>query len=376
MIDRALRPLFPEDYLCDVQVLISLLSSDAEVIPDALACLAASAALAVSDIPIQEIISEVRIGRKNGEFIVNPTRTELAECDLEFIIAATEKNIMMVEGEAKECQEEDLVKALEIGHEAIKIQIQAQKNLANQVGSNTKREYTRPYRNEELDAKIVAFAKDKMYAISSAASAKHARSDAFDALKKEVKEAGICFLHAPLFHPALKTVGPIRRNLGLRTFFNMLGPIVNPAQPKYQLIGVYSLEMARMYSYLMQSLGKEFTLIHSLDGYDEISLTTDTKVISNKGEFIMTPYQLGKRKVFPEELHGGNSVEAAATLFKKIIQGKGSWSQNSVVLANAAMALNVTGQYEKYELAFQAAVNSLESGAANRSLENLIRLQS
>jgi polyribonucleotide nucleotidyltransferase len=188
LIDRALRPLFPEDYVCDVQVLISLISSDAEVIPDALACLAASAALAVSDIPVQEIISEVRIGRKNGEFIVNPTRTELAECDLEFIIAATEKNIMMVEGEAKECQEEDLVKALEIGHEAIKIQIQAQKNLRDQVGITAKREYTKPYRNEELDAKIIAFAKDKMYAISSSASAKHERSDAFDALKKEVKE--------------------------------------------------------------------------------------------------------------------------------------------------------------------------------------------
>jgi polyribonucleotide nucleotidyltransferase len=188
LIDRALRPLFPEDYVCDVQVLISLISSDAEVIPDALACLAASAALAVSDIPVQEIISEVRIGRKNGEFIVNPTRTELADCDLEFIIAATQKNIMMVEGEAKECQEEDLVKALEIGHEAIKIQIQAQKNLRDQVGITAKRDYTKPYRNEELDAKIVAFAKDKMYAISSSASAKHERSDAFDALKKEVKE--------------------------------------------------------------------------------------------------------------------------------------------------------------------------------------------
>jgi len=211
------------------------------------------------------------------------------------------------------------------------------------------------------------------------------------ALSKEVKEAGICFLHAPLFHPALKTVGPIRRNMGLRTFFNMLGPIVNPAKPAYQLIGVYNLEnpakpayqligvynleMARIYNYAMQSLGKEFTLIHSLDGYDEISLTSDTKIISNKGEFIMTPYQLGKRKVFAEELYGGNTVEAAATLFKKIIQGNGSWSQNAVVLANAAMALQLTGQYENYEAAFQAAVKSLESGAANNCLNQLISLQ-
>ncbi len=188
LIDRALRPLFPEDYLCDVQVLISLVSSDAEVIPDALACLAASAALAVSDIPIQEIISEVRIGRKNGQFIVNPSRTELPECDLEFIIAATEKNIMMVEGEANECSEEDLVKAIELGHEAIKIQIKAQQRLRDKVGSTTKREYTKPYRNEALNEKIIAFAQDKTLGIASSASAKHERSDAFDALKKEVKE--------------------------------------------------------------------------------------------------------------------------------------------------------------------------------------------
>ncbi|WP_394766839.1 polyribonucleotide nucleotidyltransferase, partial [Ferruginibacter sp.] len=187
LIDRALRPLFPEDYLCDVQVLITLLSSDAEVLPDALACLAASAALAVSDIPIQEIISEVRIGRKNGVFIVNPSRTELPECDLEFIIAATEKNIMMVEGEANECQEEDLIKAIELGHEAVKAQIKAQTNLRDQVGSATKREYTKPYRNEELNERISAFAKDKMYAISASASAKHERSDAYAALKSEVK---------------------------------------------------------------------------------------------------------------------------------------------------------------------------------------------
>jgi polyribonucleotide nucleotidyltransferase len=187
LIDRALRPLFPEDYLCDVQVLVSLISSDADVLPDSLACLAASAALAVSDIPIQEIISEVRIGRKNGTFIVNPSRTELAECDLEFIIAATEKNIMMVEGEANECQEEDLIKAIELGHEAIKAQIKAQADLRDQVGVTAKREYTKPYRNEELNEKIKAFAKDKMHAIAAAASAKHERSDAFKALHDEVK---------------------------------------------------------------------------------------------------------------------------------------------------------------------------------------------
>ncbi|HMK04290.1 MAG TPA: polyribonucleotide nucleotidyltransferase, partial [Ferruginibacter sp.] len=187
LIDRALRPLFPEDYVCEVQVLVSLISSDAEVMPDSLACLAASAALAVSDIPIQEIISEVRIGRVNGQMIVNPNRTQMAESDFEFIIAATDKNIMMVEGESKECQEEDLIKAIEAAHDAIRIQVKAQQELRDLVGSNTKRDYTKPYRNEELNEKIIGFARDKMHAISSAASAKHDRSDAFDLLKEEVK---------------------------------------------------------------------------------------------------------------------------------------------------------------------------------------------
>lgn len=194
-------------------------------------------------------------------------------------------------------------------------------------------------------------------------------------LSKELQEVGICFLHAPLFHPALKTVGILRKNLGIRTFFNMLGPIVNPANPRFQLIGVYNLEMARVYNYVLQSLDKTFTLIHSLDGYDEISLTTDTKIITKEGEFIMTPYELGKRKVFPDELHGGHTVEAAASLFKKIIEGKGTWSQHSVVLANAAMALNLTGKYKNYDLAFQAALESLESGAAHQCLKKLIDLQ-
>ncbi|MEN9697581.1 MAG: hypothetical protein RLZ56_1002 [Bacteroidota bacterium] len=194
-------------------------------------------------------------------------------------------------------------------------------------------------------------------------------------LSKEVKEAGICFLHAPLFHPALKTVGPIRRNIGVRTFFNMLGPIVNPAQPKYQLIGVYNLEMARIYNYVLQSLGKEFTLINSLDGYDEISLTADTKIVTNKGEFTMSPYALGKKRVLPSDLTGGNTVQEAAAIFKNIIEGKGTWSQNAVVLANAAMALNLTGKYDNYEQAYQAAVTSLETGAANQCLQTLIQLQ-
>lgn len=186
LIDRALRPLFPEDYLCDVQVLISLVSSDADVMPDSLACLAASAALAVSDIPIKEIISEVRIARINGEFVVNPGRKDLATADMEFIIAATEKNLMMVEGEASECDEEELVKALELAHDAIRVHIKAQEELRSKKGVTGKRDYKKPEQNEELQKKVIAFAKNKVYQISRAGSSKNERSDAYSLLKDEL----------------------------------------------------------------------------------------------------------------------------------------------------------------------------------------------
>jgi anthranilate phosphoribosyltransferase len=195
------------------------------------------------------------------------------------------------------------------------------------------------------------------------------------ALKKEVELANICFLHAPLFHPALKTVGPIRKNLAMRTFFNMLGPMVNPSNPRFQLVGVFSLEMARIYNYLLQQTERAFTIIHSLDGYDEISLTNDTKVITNKGESIMTPTQLGKRMVEPKDIQGGSTVEESAKLFLQIIKGDGSWAQNAVVLANAAMSLYCTGSYKNYEDAYAAAVDSLESGRTHEVLKKLISLQ-
>lgn len=188
LVDRALRPLFPEDYFCEVQVLITLISSDKEIMPDALVCLAASAALAVSDIPIKEIISEVRVGRVNGEFIVNPSRTDLTIADMDFIVAATDKNLMMVEGESKECSEADLVKVLEIAHNAIRVQITAQQQLRDKVGITQKRNYTKPYVNESLEQRISDLAKSKMYSIAKSASSKHDRSDAFKALEAEVKE--------------------------------------------------------------------------------------------------------------------------------------------------------------------------------------------
>ncbi len=188
LIDRALRPLFPEDYLCDVQVLVTLISSDPEIMPDALACLAASAALAVSDIPIQEIISEVRVARIEGQFVINPTRTELSKADINFIIAATNKNIMMVEGEAQECSEEDLVKVIELGHDAIKVQVKAQEELRALKGITEKREYKKPEHNEEVREKVNAFAKEKVYEIAKSALPKHERSDKFTALAEELME--------------------------------------------------------------------------------------------------------------------------------------------------------------------------------------------
>lgn len=193
-------------------------------------------------------------------------------------------------------------------------------------------------------------------------------------LSKQIEAANICFLHAPLFHPALKVVAPIRKNFGIKTFFNMLGPLVNPAMPYAQLIGVYNLEMARIYNYMLQQAGTKFTIIHSLDGYDEISLTDDVKVITPRGENILTPEQAGKRSVIADDIYGGDSVEEAAKIFTAILQGNGTWSQNAVVLANAAMALNCTGKYNNYESCYAAAVESLESGKALQALQKLVSL--
>lgn len=196
-----------------------------------------------------------------------------------------------------------------------------------------------------------------------------------DQLKKEIEETNFCFLHAPLFHPALKAVAQIRKNIGFRTFFNMLGPMVNPANPEYQLVGVYNLEMARIYNYLLQQTGKPFTIIHGLDGYDEISLTNDTKVITQNGERVLSAEELGKRSVSAADITGGTSVEEAAKIFVNILKGKGTWAQNAVVLANASMALQCTGGYDTYDEAYNQAVESLESGKAYQQLEKLISLR-
>lgn len=194
-------------------------------------------------------------------------------------------------------------------------------------------------------------------------------------LLREIEEVNICFMHAPLFHPALKVVGPVRKNLGVRTFFNMLGPMVNPAQPGVQMIGVYNLEMARIYSYLLQQSDAKFMIIHSLEGYDEISLTGDTKVITNEGEQILTAQYLGKRTVSPTDIYGGNTTEEAAKIFLKILKGEGSWAQNAVVMANAAMAIFASGDFKDYEECYAMAVESLESREAYQNFQKLMSLQ-
>lgn len=186
LIDRALRPLFPDDYVCEVQVIVTLISSDGEIMPDAMACLAASAALAVSDVPIQEVISEVRVSRINGQFKVNPTRTEMESSDMDFIIAATEKNIMMVEGEAKECSEEDLVQALQIAHDAIRVQIRAQQELREMVGVVAKRTYEKPEQNETIRQRVNEVAKSKIEELSRANLKKADRKERYDSIKEEL----------------------------------------------------------------------------------------------------------------------------------------------------------------------------------------------
>ncbi|NAS11791.1 anthranilate phosphoribosyltransferase [Poritiphilus flavus] len=192
-----------------------------------------------------------------------------------------------------------------------------------------------------------------------------------DFLKRSIDEAGICVLHAPLFHPAMKNVAPIRRELGVKTFFNMLGPMVNPAFPKNQMVGVFNLELARMYGYLYQNTDKRFTVLHALDGYDEISLTGKTKTITNSTEAILEPDDFGVSSISPAEIAGGDSIEESAQIFLNILQGKGTEAQNNVVCANAGIAI-ATALGLSPKAGFEKAQESLEAG---KGLEALRKLQ-
>jgi anthranilate phosphoribosyltransferase len=191
-----------------------------------------------------------------------------------------------------------------------------------------------------------------------------------DFLKKSLDQAGICILHAPLFHPAMKEVAPIRRELAVKTFFNMLGPMVNPAFPKYQMVGVFNLELARMYGYLYQNTDKTYSILHGLDGYDEITLTGPAKVLGNTVESVLNPEDFGLPKITPEAIHGGESIEDAAQIFLNVLQGRATGAQQAVVCANAAVALSTATGCTPRE-GYDKAMDSLRSGRAQKSFKKL-----
>ncbi|WP_321322727.1 anthranilate phosphoribosyltransferase [Labilibaculum sp.] len=192
-------------------------------------------------------------------------------------------------------------------------------------------------------------------------------------LKRDLDKAGICFLHAPLFNPAMKNIAPIRRDLGVRTFFNMLGPLVNPSRPKNQIVGVFDLELARLYQYLLQETDSSYTIIHGIDGYDEVSLTGKVKLIGNQMEELLEPEAFGKRKLNPEELYGGERVEEAAKIFVDILKGKGTYAQNSVVTINAGLAIHCLHPEISREDAIGRAEEALLSGNSYEVLKKLTK---
>lgn len=194
-------------------------------------------------------------------------------------------------------------------------------------------------------------------------------------LEKSINEAGICVLHAPLFHPAMKNVAPIRRELGVKTFFNMLGPMVNPAFPKHQMVGVFNLELARMYGYLYQNTDKKFTVLHALDGYDEISLTGNTKTISNHSEGMLRPDDFGVQAIQQAQIVGGDSIEDSAKIFMSVLEGKGTDAQNNVVCANAGVAIATVRDLSPKE-GFEQAKEALLNGSGLKALKKLQELSS
>ena len=193
-----------------------------------------------------------------------------------------------------------------------------------------------------------------------------------DTLRKQLDKANICFLHAPKFHPAMKVVAPTRRALALKTFFNILGPLVNPSSPKNFMLGTFNLEVARLYNYILQEEDSNYGIVHALDGYDEISLTGAFKWFTKKGEKLITPKDIGQKKIEKSAIYGGNSLASATKIFKNILDGNGSLAQNNVVLTNAAFALRIIKPDISFEEAFEEAKNSLLGGKAKQCLKQLV----
>lgn len=193
-------------------------------------------------------------------------------------------------------------------------------------------------------------------------------------LKRSLEQSNLCLLHAPLFHPAMKNIAPYRKELGVKTFFNMLGPLTNPAFPAIQLSGVFSLELARMFGYLLQQTPSQFTILHSLDGYDEATLTAPVKCFSNAGELLLTPSDWNFFSCRPEALHGGNTVEESAQIFTAVLQGNGSREQKEVVVANAALALFTARPKSGFQQALSEAAEALQSGEALRRFKIFLEI--
>ena len=227
----------------------------------------------------------------------------------------------------------------------------------------------------------VAVAKHGNYGVSSACGSSNVLeslgvkfSNDLDFLERAIATTGICVLHAPLFHPAMKNVAPIRRELGVKTFFNMLGPMVNPSFPKNQMVGVFNLELLRLYTYLYQGTDKNYSIVHDLGGYDEISLTNAVKIVSNKSEVLFSAEDLGLKNNTQEAIFGGNTVSEASKIFKMIISGQGTEAQNNVVCTNAGLAI-ATAKNTSHREGYEMAKEALFSGKANECLTKLIALQ-
>ncbi|MBE7691554.1 anthranilate phosphoribosyltransferase [Tenacibaculum dicentrarchi] len=191
-------------------------------------------------------------------------------------------------------------------------------------------------------------------------------------LKSHLEKANICFLHAPKFHPAMKAVSATRKELALKTFFNILGPLVNPSSPKNQLLGTFNLEVARLYNYILQEENTNYGIVHALDGYDEISLTSGFKLFTKNGEQLINPEDLGQKRLQQSDVFGGQSVADAAKIFKNIIEGNGTEAQNSVVLTNAAFALKIVDENKSFEEAYSQAKDSLLGLKAKECLKKII----
>lgn len=197
-----------------------------------------------------------------------------------------------------------------------------------------------------------------------------------DRLHRSLEESGVCYLHAPFFSPALKSVAPVRRNLAIRTFFNMLGPLVNPVRPRHQLLGVYNLKLMRLYSYIAQNEGVACTIVHSLDGYDEISLTSEFKVSFPTGERVYTPESLGFERHAQSDIFGGDTIAEAAGIFDNVLSGKSNRAQRDCVVANAAFALLTLEPALGFDTARALAEESIDSGHALDSFKKFCQINS